>query len=239
MKRCAGLFVAGIILVSAITVCAEEGEWNWSIAPYAWLIGLEGDITAKGLTSKVDESFSDAVSKLTVAGMLNVDGNNGKWGMIGDLVYLNLDDDSDTAIGKVEGGVEQWVMSAVPYLRVKSDEKMTLDLGAGARYLYTSLDIDTPARSASDSKSWIDPIVVARLNIRVMDKLSFSLLGDVGGFRVGSDFTWQVAVTAGYEVSDLIGLMLGYRYLDTDYKDGDFGYDAASSGLTMGVSFAL
>jgi len=239
MKRFAGLFVAGCVLVGAISACAEEGEWNWTISPYAWLIGLDGDITAKGLTTKVDESFTDAVSNLTIAGMLHVDANNGKWGMIGDLVYLNLDDDNDTAIGKVEGGVEQWIMSAVPYLRVKSDEKMTLDLGAGARYFYTSLDIGIPGRSVSDSKSWVDPVVAARLSIMATDKLYFHLLGDVGGFGISSDLTWQVAATAGYKVSELIDLMLGYRYLDIDYEDGDFGYDAVSSGLTMGVRFSL
>lgn len=239
MRKLVSMFAVGFVLVSGISAIAEDGEWNWSLTPYAWLIGLEGDIEAKGVPTSIDKSFTDAVSKLTVAGMLHVDGNNGNWGTIGDLVYLNLDDSSDTEIGKVKGGVEQWIMSVIPYLRVRSTESTTLDLGIGARYLYTSLDIDTPLGSASESQSWVDPILLARLNIQATENLYFNLLGDIGGFGISSDFTWQAAVTAGYKVSELIDLMLGFRYMDVDYSDGDFRYDAASSGLTLGVRFTL
>jgi opacity protein-like surface antigen len=239
MRKMVGLFVVGFVVLSGMVARAENGEWDWNITPYAWLLGLDGDIAAKGLTTSVDETFLDAVSKLTVAGMLHVDGNNGDWGTIGDLVYLNMDDSSDTAIGEVKGGVDQWIISVIPYLRVKSNESTTLDLGIGARYLNTSLDIDTPIGSTSDSKSWIDPVLLARVNIQATENLCFSLMGDIGGFGISSDFTWQAAVNAGYKVSELIDLMLGFRYLDVDYTDSDFRYDAVSSGFTLGVRFIL
>ncbi len=239
MKKIVGLLAVAFVLVSGINARAEDGEWDWNISPYAWLIGLDGDIEARGVLTSIDESFTDAISKLTVAGMLHVDGNDGNWGTMGDLVYLNLDDSSDTPIGKIDAGVEQWIMSVIPYVRVRSGEMTTLDVGIGARYLYTSLDVDTPIASVSESKSWVDPILLARLNIQATDNLYFSLIGDIGGFGLSSDFTWQAAATAGYKVSELIDLMLGFRYLDVDYSDSSFRYDAVSSGLTLGVRFTL
>ena len=239
MKKLINLFLFTLILTGSIVAHAEYNEWNWNITPYAWLIGLKGDVGAKGLVAPVDQSFSDSVKKLTIAGMVSLDGNNGTWGMVSDIVYLNLDDSKDTALGKIKGGVDQWIVTVAPYARIDLEENITLDLGAGGHYLYTSIDVNTPAASRSQSKEWVDPVILARVKVDTTEKLSFILTGDIGGFGVNSDLTWQLAATAGYQVSERVDLLAGYRYLDIDYKDGGFLYDTASRGLMFGVRIKL
>lgn len=41
------------------------------------------------------------------------------------------------------------------------------------------------------SNSWVDPIIGARLSADLSTKVMVNLRGDIGGFGVGSDFTWN------------------------------------------------
>ena len=65
------------------------------------------------------------------------------------------------------------------------------------------------------------------------------LYGDIGGFGVSSDLTWQLTAAAGYACTERCSMLLGYRYLDYDYESDDFSFDAVESGLVLGVQFAL
>jgi hypothetical protein len=79
------------------------------------------------------------------------------------------------------------------------------------------------------------------LNMRlpVAEKCFVDVYGDIGGFGVESDLTWMVMGAAGYSISESIDLLVAYQHLDADYENGDFVYDAATSGFAVGVSFAL
>ena len=59
----------------------------------------------------------------------------------------------------------------------------------------------------------------------------------------GSDFTWQIALLAFYDMTRHSQLAFGYRHMDVDYEDGAgstlFGFDAALSGPIVGVNFTF
>jgi hypothetical protein len=82
--------------------------------------------------------------------------------------------------------------------------------------------------SAEKSVSWVDPLVFARLRHRFAPGLNFFVSGDVGGFDVGSKFSWQVLAALDYEFcrsrTVTWSAMLGYKALSVDYSQG--------SGLT-------
>ncbi len=71
------------------------------------------------------------------------------------------------------------------------------------------------------SKTWYDPVVIARLTTDIKDKWLFMFRGDIGGFGIGSDLTWQLHATAGYRFTKVFQMSLGYRILSTDYKAGE------------------
>ena len=83
--------------------------------------------------------------------------------------------------------------------------------------------------SATKSVSWFDPLVGARIRHQFAPALNFMLSGDVGGFDVGSKFSWQVLAILDYEIhrskTAVWSAMAGYKALSVDYSQG--------SGLTL------
>ena len=114
-----------------------------------------------------------------------------------------------------------------------------LDLLGGARYwnqeLDLSLAVDTSvdlgklglersssrAVARSGTLEWVDPFVGLRIRHELAPGRELQFLGDIGGFGVGSDLTWQLF--AGYSFdfsiwqSTLLHGLVGYRALAVDY----------------------
>jgi len=89
---------------------------------------------------------------------------------------------------------------------------------------------------ASADKDWLDPIIGARAQWNINEKWFLAAQSDVGGFGVGSDLSWTVQGTVGYQFTNKVSAELGYRYMDTDYEDGKFTYDVAEAGIYTGLN---
>jgi hypothetical protein len=130
---------------------------------------------------------------------------------------------------------------------------INLDLLAGARYwrqdveiaaTLGALGIPVAAAARSGQVDWVDPIVGARLGYGVAPGQSVLLRGDIGGFGVGSEFSWQVLATYNAKICDLNGYAIdgfvGYRALAVDYSQGSGGrryeMDAVQHGPVLGMS---
>ena len=61
------------------------------------------------------------------------------------------------------------------------------------------------------------------------------MLGDVGGFGIGSDLAWQAFGGITYEINDTWSLKAGYRAMGVDYENGSFKLDVISHGPVVGV----
>jgi len=234
--RMMSLVMAGGLLAAGAAGAAEPG-WTTTVTPYVWMAGLSGDVGVGESVSSVDEDFSDLVDKLELALMMGLEFRHGAWGIFLDGMYMDLEDEEETAAGAVTVGVRQGLVSAGGLYRVLDNDALTLDLGAGGRFIDTRLEIDTPLGSADGSTDWIDPILVARLRCQVARKIFLALTGDIGGFGAESDLVWQLTAAAGYEFNEWMSLQLGYRHLDYDYEDDVFVYDVATSGFGIGMSF--
>ncbi|MFY9832020.1 MAG: hypothetical protein WAK66_04805, partial [Methylocystis sp.] len=99
------------------------------------------------------------------------------------------------------------------------------------------------ALDKSGTMEWIDPIIGLRLRHRIGPGDEFQLRGDIGGFGVGSKFSWQLA--GGYSHDMKIGdwtitNTVGYRALSVDYSNGtgsgQKGMDAVIHGPVMETS---
>lgn len=120
-----------------------------------------------------------------------------------------------------------------------------LEGGLGGRLvsLYTGLDLETPRepRSGSASKTWFDPVIIVRSQGAIKDKWLLQFRGDVGGFGVGSDFSWQIQANVGYRFSKLFQTTIGYRYIGIDYDKGEdlerFIYNVDTYGLVVRLGF--
>lgn len=140
--------------------------------------------------------------------------------------------------------------------------RLTLDAFVGGRF--TAIEVDATltatgtvtlpdgevitvgqSRERSQSESWMEPFVGARLGIDLSEHWHLNLRADAGGFGVsGSDFSWQTIALVGYRwhmEKWNLGLFTGYRAVGQDYSDGDFGWNAVTHGPLLGAeaSFAF
>jgi hypothetical protein len=146
--------------------------------------------------------------------------------------FVNADVDLDQSALEVDVGYEVF-------------ERLTVY--GGLRYNDLSVNVDTSGplgtRSADMDENWVDPVIGAHYTIPFADEWSFTVRGDIGGFGVGSDFAWQGVGTLRWQVSERIGVLGAYRYIDMDYDNGEgsgyFEYDMSLSGPAIGVVFTF
>lgn len=101
-------------------------------------------------------------------------------------------------------------------------------------------------RAVADSGdvTWVDPLVGLRLRHQFSPGHDLTLSGDVGGFGVGSQFSWQAIgayqwAFAKSQNATWSGL-LGYRALYADYSKGSgttlYQYDMLQHGPIVGIN---
>lgn len=237
-------------------------EWQFTMLPYLWMTGLQGDVTVKGISSEVDVGFDDILDALDFAGQIHLEVQRGRWGLFLDPTYMKLSADEDVSSARgylgadVDVSLEQWLVEFGGFYRaierpIGDDQTrhIAVDVLAGARYIYLKGDIEIQGTGPlgirierDDSKDWLDPMIGARVFLDLTDRLILGLRGDVGGFDVSnsSDFAWNVLAALGYKLSDNMTLWAGYRYMDIDYDDGSgnnlFEYDVELSGPIVGLA---
>ena len=221
---------------------------TFSFTGYFWATSLNGkSSTLPPLpATKIDLNFGDIAKDLnagiTAAGEIRL----GRWGLLTDVMYSKV-----TPGGALPGPffsalqvrTESLTLQGSVLYRVYTNDTFDLDFGPGARFwnLDNKLTVKPGALNLrlehSEAENWIDPIVSARLIARINDAWSVTVAGDVGGFSVGSRFTYQVLGTLNYKWSDHVSLHAGYRLLSVDYKKGDFLYDVRMYGPILALTY--
>src|SRR5262249_36597062 len=98
--------------------------------------------------------------------------------------------------------------------------------------------------SATKSVSWVDPLVGARLRHQFAPSWNFTLSGDVGGFDVGSKFSWPGPALLEHEIcrtnTAAWSAMVGYKALNANYSQGSglslYNFDMTIHGPILGVT---
>ena len=232
----------------------QDTEWTFAAAPYAWFVSLEGDVTVKGQKSDVDMDFNDIWDEMNIGAMIAFEASNGQWGIMSNVIYANLGQETTSNGIKIEPSIDLFVMSLGGFYRfgtwalsdgpVESGPSVSLDGTAGGRYTYLDMDLDFKGLGkVSGNQDWIDPVVGLRALFDFSERWTFALDGSVGGFGVGSDFTWHAGGLVGYRF-DLFGekdakFIGGYRALSWDYEDGSglnkFEWDVTLHGPILGL----
>ncbi len=140
--------------------------------------------------------------------------------------------------------------------------KTGLDVLAGIRYFHTSVDLTYEITGAvnlppfglsqegsfavarSGDVDWVDPIVGLRLRHDFAGGDRLQLRGDIGGFGVGSEFSWQLMAAYAHDFTwgdSVLSVALGYRLLDIDYSTGsglkEFDFNTTLHGPLLGLTF--
>jgi len=236
-----------LLLAGAVAPAAAEG-WQNEVTPYVWAAGQEGDTgqrdTRRGdLIASYDLSPGDVIDRLDSAVLLAYRGErNGTWGVMADALYIGLEDSGSLRSFDVDVEAAQLLLSAAYTRAFRKDSPWWWY--AGVRYV----DMDNKilfhgngpigiGGSIEPGATWFDPYLGLQYRRRLGERWSIGVLAEAGGFGVGSDSTWQSIVEAGVDLSGLLRLRFGYRWMDLDYDDDDFEFDATTQGAIIGLTF--
>jgi len=223
-----------------------ESGWSFAFSPYVWGAGLNGDIAQFGLPEvEVDLSFVDILNHFDFGFMGVGEARNGRLGFVSDLMYLKLSAGSGVDAGPIDAdidlSVETFTFLGAAEYRLIDEEGGSIDALAGARVWWVSTDIDFSGAvidaTGSDSDTWVDPIIGLKGRLNFSPDFYLTSWAMIGGFGVSSDFTWDVMGGLGYDASDSISLVAGYRGLGVDYENDGFVFDVVMHGPILGVVF--
>jgi hypothetical protein len=247
-----GLFWANnsILAQDSLPKPKPARQWQYRVEPYLMFPNMSGQTGIEALPLvNVDASPADIFSRLQMGAMLNLEASNGNWSVISDILYMDLEQDitPSTLINSGEVGMKQFAWELAGLKRVTP----WLELGIGG--ILNSIGVDetvtrnlvgggTSTQSASASKTWVDPMLIARLATPSRPKKWFGQFrGEIGGFGIGSDFAWQVQAIGGYRFSKLFDMTVGYRGIGFDYQSGEgaktFMYDMTIFGPMVRFGF--
>lgn len=226
---CICLWICSIAANSAFAQSVtDQKKWNFLTEVYMLFPNMNGETgIGNNLTVPVDANTGDIFSTLKLGGMLYLEAHTNKWAITSDFVFMNLEKEitPTTLINSGATGVDQYIWEAAGLYRINH----FLEVGVGGRLNHLAADIagerkvipnDTETFSESQSKTFYDPVLITRLSTDIDDKWLFQFRGDLGGFGVGSNFTWQLQAYAGYRFTKVFQITGGYRVLGIDYDKG-------------------
>lgn len=291
----AGVLAASVLVPGGMAHSADLGtykpaiveplpparQWEFSFTPYAWAMGVNGDVTVRGNTAQVDASLIDILedSDSIMALMGAFEARRGRFGLFTDAFWVDLGFSASVqrsanpianlnilATGKADFDYELTVIQSGVAFELANWTGATsttaFDIMASARYWNNSAELSAEvtanidlgnigfersgsrAFGRSGTLEWVDPVVGARIRHRTASGATVTLLGDVGGFGAGSDFSWQAVATYGWDTmlfNTPFHALIGYRALAVDYSEGgpfgENGIDAVLHGPIMGAKF--
>jgi len=232
-KLLLALALAATLLPAALRA-EDPNPWTLDVSLYGVAASMSGTAGLGPIDADVDVGFDKILDNLNFGAMGAVRVGYDRWAVSTDVIYMDVEGSE----GSFNAKVQQWMVQ--PQLEYRICEHF--GLYAGARYNSIDLELDGPLGvNPSNTESWWDPVVGARVSLPLGNKFTFNVSGDVGGFGVGSDLTWQAFPYFSWQFTRWGSLQVGYRLLYTDYENGSglnrFKYDILTHGPQLGVTF--
>lgn len=222
--------------------------WEVMVVPYLWASGMKADIsTPQGEGIDIDQSFTDILSDIKFTFMGALQARRGRFVTVHDIIFLNMESTEDGNIGPglVEAEADMRVLTTTHLAgyRVVDKGPLFVDLMAGARMtsIKADLDLSGPFQTIErgSSKTKVGPVIASRFRVPFGERWGLELYGDLGGFGVTSDLSWQLLGTVQYEISDHWRLGAGWRHFSAEQEKDGFKIDLAMTGpfLAFGYRF--
>jgi hypothetical protein len=244
-----GCMVAALLMAGTVGQAAEPQGWKVEITPYAWLAGIEGDVTVNGRKTEFDKGFSDLIDGVDMAGGLLAVVQYDRFLVWGQYDYFSTSTDNLDVEDQPQGGSMDSKMLlgefAVGYQFDGWSEGQTFDVLVGVRALTfdNKLTVDNHGTRETEDPaedSRVDGIIVLRPSIPVfpskIDGLRFNPTLAIGAGD--SDLVYELQPQFQYQITDSVSARLGYRTVGYKLKgehNEDNEMNIRLAGLIAGV----
>lgn len=241
-----GLF---LLLCISPALCVGGEKWDFVIAPFALLPNITGDGSVGALEDAgVDIDTGDILESLDLGAMIQFEAvHESGYGAIVAYNFMDLGGEATGPWGttSVEADIYQGIFEGFATYRLKM-ERGSLDFYGGIRWWDMDIDVYvSEVQKVNNGEDWVDPVIGLRWMPQVADNWRLILKGDMGGFGVASDFTWNLQGGVAWDATEYLSLVFQYRALSVDYSSGTvgapdrFAYDTITHGPLFGLAFRL
>ena len=243
-------FVGLFIFLSTSLVSAEviekSDQWKSFLSIYGWVPAFTGDAKFKGLDFEVDTTYGDTLDNLKFFAMGHYEGFKGRWGIMVDALYGQLEKDKDYTGGALPGArqfklTQSLVEVAIPYRLTWNPVVADVFIGGRYNYIYGEIGIPSVPVKRDDTLAFVDPIVGGRVFFPLAKGWTLGLRGDLGGFGIGnaSDLAANGNAYINWQINELLSLQGGYRALYMKYNEGENEWNATQHGPWLGIGFSF
>ncbi len=224
-------------------------KWEFIIAPYALVPSIEGDASVGRVEGvDIDVGPDDIINNLELGAMIQLEAHHESgYGISLAYNFMDLSGGATAPGGQnsLKADIYQGIFEGYGIYRVSS-ARGPLDFYGGIRWW--DIDVELKANGikvVENSPDWVDPVVGVRWIPQISENWHVILKGDIGGFGVGSNFTWNLQGGFIWDATDYLSLVFEYRALSVDYSTGQvgtpnrFAYDTITHGPLFGLAFRL
>ena len=236
------------LLAAAAPGLAAGSDWEHTFMVYGVGVGIDGTVGAGPVEGDIDVSFSDVLDNLEFGAMAAYRGDNGRFGVLADLIYLHLENDKtkSTPLGPVSAtvGADQLILELDGSIAVTD----RLDAYAGLRYWDVDAEVTVTGPLGNSfgrepGEDWVDVLYGLRYMLPLGEKWTFVVRGDVSPLGTGADFGWHTTAFADWRFGEHASLLVGFRWMDVDYDDGEgadrFLMDVSQGGPALGLAWSF
>ena len=247
---------AAIVALSAGPLNAQNrgnADWYVTVAPYVWFSSIGGSLTnTLPYAENIVGDFSVPVhdSDLQTAWAARFELGKGRYRLWSNVLRSNLSNDaeftrvSDPTVS-VNGTYDfTWLMvemfGAVQVGSFKTNH--AIETYAGARYVRQDQNLTATGSPATNvTETWVDPVLGVRYFYDMGGRFWTTINTDIGGFGVGSEFTWTLAAELGFRIAKPVDVTMRYVYQEVGYDNGKDGSAAFKwdNGVAQGWLFGL
>ena len=191
----------------------------------------------------VDLSVDEVLDKLELGGVLDYRLESPKWSFMAEGAFVGL--------GQSAHGLAMDMDITIVEADLGYRFNEYSEVFAGVRYTELTAEVAGAHPVSGDpfaiknDDEFVDPLIGLRFATPLSESGKWRLQGrgDIGGFGVSMNLTWQAIVDLGYRPGEAWTFWLGYRALSQDFddagKDGRFAMDVLYQGPQVGVTWAF
>ncbi|MCP3849873.1 MAG: porin family protein [Gammaproteobacteria bacterium] len=246
-----------LLLVNSNIISVQASEtsedWSYFVGGYLTATAIDAKTTSFAPVGdqelEIDASFSELLDNLDYGASGIFIARRGAYSFNLDLVFIGLDIENALPLPGSKADINVDIREHEFYVGYAAfDDYPELEVITGIRYVdqEVTVKIKTPVPNLPTlniGDNWVDPFVGLRYMGPISKKWNWHLRGDIGGFNVGSEFSWRVDAGATYRFNQHWEAAFFYKILDIDYETGTSGtpsiykWDGRESGLTFGIGY--